>query len=147
MNAPNQEPLLPRIPARRFAFIDLETTGVSPSVDRITEIGIVLVDGDSTIQEWSSLVDPGIPIAPEIQALTGITNEMVRNAPRFSQLLPTIARLLEGRIFVAHNARFDYGFIKAEFRLAKTDSAPMCCAPCACRARFFRNTIRIVSTP
>jgi len=137
MNAPPREPLLSRVPPRRFAFVDLETTGVSPSVDRITEIGIVLVDADSTIQEWSSLVDPGIPIPSDIQSLTGITNEMVRNAPRFSQLLPTIAGLLEGRIFVAHNARFDYGFIKAEFRRCHDRfSADVLCTVRLSRALF-----------
>jgi DNA polymerase III subunit epsilon len=127
----------PRIPMRRFAFIDLETTGVSPASDRITEIGIVLVDGDSTIQEWSSLVDPGIPIPSDIQALTGITNDMVRDAPCFSQLLPTITRLLAGRIFVAHNARFDYGFIKAEFRRCSDRfSADVLCTVRLSRALF-----------
>ena len=103
---------------RRFAFVDLETTGVSPSDDRITEIGIVLVDGDTVVDEWSSLVDPGVPIPPDIQALTGITNAMVRGAPRFIEQLPQIAARLAGRTFVAHNARFDYGFLKAEFRRA-----------------------------
>jgi DNA polymerase-3 subunit epsilon len=103
---------------RRFAFVDLETCGVSPSEDRVTEIGIVLVDGDETIGEWSSLVDPGRPIPAEIQALTGITNEMVRGAPRFAQLIPQVSALLAGRVFVAHNARFDYGFVKAEYRRA-----------------------------
>ncbi|RPH40011.1 MAG: hypothetical protein EHM87_23055 [Burkholderiales bacterium] len=106
------------MPDRRFAFVDLETSGVSPSEDRITEIGIVLVDGDEQVEEWSSLVDPGVPIPPEITALTGITNEMVRGAPPFEALLPEVARRLEGRVFVAHNARFDYGFLKAEFRRA-----------------------------
>jgi DNA polymerase-3 subunit epsilon len=104
------------MPERRYAFVDLETSGVSPADDRITEIGIVLVDGDALVEEWSSLVDPGVPIPPEIQALTGITNEMVRGAPRFADLLPEVAARLAGRVFVAHNARFDYGFLKAEFR-------------------------------
>jgi DNA polymerase-3 subunit epsilon len=103
---------------RRYAFVDLETSGVSPADDRITEIGIVLVDDDVLVEEWSSLVDPGVPIPAEIQALTGITNEMVRGAPRFAQLLPDVAARLAGRVFVAHNARFDYGFLKAEFRRA-----------------------------
>ena len=103
---------------RRYAFVDLETSGVSPADDRITEIGIVLVDGDTLVDEWSALVDPGVPIPPEIQALTGITNEMVRGRPRFASLLPEVAARLEGRVFVAHNARFDYGFLKAEFRRA-----------------------------
>jgi len=103
----------------RFAFVDLETSGVSPSDDRITEIGIVRVDDGRVLDEWSSLVDPGVPIPPEIQALTGITNQMVRGAPRFADLLPVVADRLQGRVFVAHNARFDYGFIKAAFRRAQ----------------------------
>ncbi|MEI7444546.1 MAG: exonuclease domain-containing protein [Burkholderiales bacterium] len=103
---------------RRYAFVDLETSGVSPADDRITEIGIVVVDGDALVEEWSALVDPGVPIPPEIQALTGITNEMVRGRPRFAELLPAVAARLEGRVLVAHNARFDYGFLKAEFRRA-----------------------------
>jgi len=102
----------------RFAFVDLETSGVSPADDRITEIGIVRVDDGQVLDEWSSLVDPGVPIPPEIQALTGITNEMVRGSPRFQDLLPAVAERLEGCVFVAHNARFDYGFVKAAFRRA-----------------------------
>jgi DNA polymerase-3 subunit epsilon len=104
--------------SHRFAFVDLETSGVSPSDDRITEIGIVLVDDGRPVDEWSSLVDPGVPIPPEIQALTGITNDMVRGAPRFEDLLPDVAARLDRRVFVAHNARFDYGFVKAAFRRA-----------------------------
>jgi DNA polymerase-3 subunit epsilon len=103
---------------RRYAFVDLETSGVAPSEDRITEIGIVLVDDDMLVEEWSTLIDPGVPIPPDIQALTGITQAMVRGAPRFAQVLPEVSRRLAGRIFVAHNARFDYGFLKAEFRRA-----------------------------
>jgi hypothetical protein len=99
---------------RSYAFVDLETSGVSPSDDRVTEIGIILVDGDTLVEEWSSLVDPGVPIPPEITALTGITNEMARGAPRFAALLG--ARVLEGlvlqpllrepqRIAVGHQTR------------------------------------------
>jgi DNA polymerase III subunit epsilon len=104
--------------SRSLAFVDIETTGMAPSLDRVTEIGIVRVDAGQVIDEWSSLVDPGVPIPPEIQALTGITNQMVRGAPRFADLLAEIVERLRGRIFVAHNARFDYGFVKAEFRRA-----------------------------
>ena len=103
---------------RRYAFVDLETCGVSPADDRVTEVGILLVDGDQLVEEWSSLVNPDRLIPPEIQSLTGITQGMVKGAPRFETLLPEIASRLQGRIFVAHNARFDYGFIKAEFRRA-----------------------------
>jgi len=104
--------------ATRFAFIDVETTGSSPTRERITEIGLVRVDldGDAVrVDEWCTLVNPGIPIPPEIQWLTGITSEMVRSAPSFTDIAQTLFDLLEGAVFVAHNARFDYGFIRAAF--------------------------------
>jgi len=78
----------------------------------------VRLDGLEPLDEWSSLVDPQVPIPPEIQALTGITSAMLRGAPRFADLLPALRERLDGRILVAHNARFDYGFLKAEFRRA-----------------------------
>ena len=103
-------------PSARFAFVDLETSGVSPADDRITEVGIVLVDGGQVVDEWASLINPGCAIPAEIQSLTGITNAMVRQAPSFSAVLPDILHRLQDRTFVAHNARFDYGFLKAECR-------------------------------
>ena len=102
--------------APAIAFIDLETTGTTPTGDRITEIGIVRVEDGELVEEWSSLVDPECSIPEEIQALTGITNAMVRGKPTFAQLAREVLERLEGRLFVAHNARFDYGFIKNEFR-------------------------------
>jgi len=97
-----------------LAFVDLETTGATASKDRITEIGIILVDGES-VQEWSTLVQPETRIPLHIERLTGITNEMVTDAPRFADVSKEVLRLLEGRIFVAHNARFDYAFLKQSF--------------------------------
>jgi DNA polymerase-3 subunit epsilon len=120
---------------RRYAFVDLETSGVSPADDRITEIGIVRVDDDRLVDEWSSLVDPGVPIPPEIQALTGISNDMVRGEPRFAELMPQVAERLAGRILVAHNARFDYGFLKAEFRRC----GERFCADVLCTVRLSRR--------
>jgi DNA polymerase-3 subunit epsilon len=102
--------------APAVAFIDVETTGTTSTQDRITEIGIVRVHDGELVEEWSSLVNPGIPIPEEIQALTGISNAMVRDAPTFSQLRREVFERLDGHLFVAHNARFDYGFIKNEFR-------------------------------
>ena len=102
--------------ARAIAFIDLETTGTTPTGDRVTEIGIVRIEEGELAEEWSSLVNPGCSIPEEIQVLTGITNEMVRGAPSFAQLAAQVRARLEGHLFVAHNARFDYGFIKNEFR-------------------------------
>ena len=99
-----------------YAFVDRETTGTDPSRDRITEIGIVQVDNGVRTAEWSTLVDPGMAIPPEIQTLTGITNDMVRGAPAFATVAEQVRERLAGRVFVAHNARFDYGFLKAAFR-------------------------------
>jgi DNA polymerase-3 subunit epsilon len=104
---------------RRWVFVDVETTGSSPARERVTEVGIVTVetDGDARrITEWSTLVNPGVPIPPEIQWLTGISNEMVSGAPDFTALQADILERLSGRLFVAHNARFDYGFLRNEFR-------------------------------
>ena len=97
-----------------LAFVDLETTGATASQDRITEIGIILLD-NSCVQEWSSLVNPETRISGFIESLTGISNEMVAEAPRFCDLASRVHKMLEGRIFVAHNARFDYAFLKQSF--------------------------------
>ena len=103
-----------------LAFVDLETTGANASQDRITEIGIILVD-DSGVQEWSSLVNPETRISGFIENLTGISNEMVAEAPRFCDLASRVYKMLEGRIFVAHNARFDYAFLKQSFLREEID--------------------------
>lgn len=112
-----------------LAFVDLETTGANPAQDRITEIGLVLVDNaDGTVTEWSTLVNPEQTISPFIEALTGISNTMVAHAPRFEQVMADVLRQLEGRLFIAHNARFDYGFLKAEFaRAGQRFRAPTLC--------------------
>lgn len=99
-----------------IAFIDLETTGTTASRDRITEIGIVRVADGEFLDEWSTLVNPECSIPEDIRVLTGITNEMVRGAPTFAEIRREVAERLEGHVFVAHNARFDYGFLKQEFR-------------------------------
>jgi DNA polymerase-3 subunit epsilon len=107
--------------APRLVFVDLETTGSSPARERVTEIGVVRVDfdGEATrVDEWSTLVNPGIPIPPEIEWLTGITNDMVRAAPPFSSVAQDLIDRLDGAVFIAHNARFDYGFLRAEFERA-----------------------------
>jgi len=97
-----------------LVFVDLETTGATASQDRITEIGIILVDDDG-VEEWSSLVNPETHISGFIESLTGISNDMVAEAPRFGDLAHRVYKMLEGRIFVAHNARFDYAFLKQSF--------------------------------
>lgn len=99
----------------KLIFVDLETTGANPIVDRITEIGIVEVEGE-TVTRWSSLVNPGISIPPFIQSLTGISDAMVRNAPAFSEVAEQLFARLQGSLFIAHNARFDYGFLRNAFK-------------------------------
>ena len=104
--------------AEAVAFVDLETTGTTATRDRVTEVAIVRVVGGEPVEEWSTLVDPGCPIPEDIQALTGITNDMVRGAPSFERIAAEVHERLEGHLFVAHNARFDYGFLKNEFARA-----------------------------
>lgn len=106
--------------APALVFVDLETTGATAATDRITEIGIVEVGADG-VREWSSLVNPGVPISAFIERLTGISNAMVAGAPTFAELAGEVLSRLEGRLFVAHNARFDYGFLRAEFKRAGYD--------------------------
>jgi len=111
-----------------LAIVDLETTGAHPSWDRITEIAVLEVDGGEVSAEWSTLVNPGTAIPAAIQALTGITNEMVADAPRFETLAEDLHARLAGRVFVAHNARFDYGFLRNAFeRSAIRFDARMLC--------------------
>lgn len=110
-----------------LAFVDLETTGANPVHDRITEIGIVLVENGHATR-WSTLVNPDSRIPPFIQTLTGITTEMVADAPRFETLADEIQSRLAGCLFVAHNARFDYGFLKNEFkRMGRRFQADVVC--------------------
>jgi len=101
---------------RDLVFVDLETTGGNAAFHRITEIGIVRVAGGQLVEEWSSLVNPECRIPGYIEAFTGISNEMVADAPRFAELAKLVQEKLAGSVFVAHNARFDYSFLRAEFR-------------------------------
>lgn len=101
---------------KKYAIIDVETTGGKASRDRITEIAIVLHDGTQIIDAWESLINPETPIPWNITVLTGINDEMVQNAPRFFEVARKIVEMTEGAIFVAHNARFDYSFIGEEFK-------------------------------
>lgn len=99
----------------KLVFIDLETTGTNPIADRITEIGLVEVDAQGSATHWSSLVNPGVSIPSFIQGLTGISNAMVKDAPSFAELAPALHDRLQGALFIAHNARFDYGFLRNAF--------------------------------
>lgn len=98
-----------------LAFVDIETTGGPAQRASITEIAVVQLD-ESGLREWSTLLRPDTRIPEHIQRLTGIDNDMVAGAPRFEDVANELFDLLHGRIFVAHNARFDHGHIKAAFR-------------------------------
>ncbi|MBK7573430.1 MAG: GIY-YIG nuclease family protein [Bacteroidetes bacterium] len=99
-----------------FAIIDIETTGGSPGRDRITEICIIQHDGLSVTNVFTTLINPERWIPEYITKITNITNQMVENAPKFYQVAKQIIELTEGRIFVAHNVAFDYGFVKSEYK-------------------------------
>jgi len=99
----------------RLAFIDLETTGANPLLDRVTEIGVVEVEGDR-VSVWDTLINPERPIPQFIQQLTGISDAMVAGAPTFAQVAEELAERLHGRLFIAHNARFDYGFVRNAYQ-------------------------------
>lgn len=102
-----------------FAVVDVETTGAQAGRDdRITEIAIVPVLGGKVGEPWQTLVHPGRAIPPFISALTGITNEMVADAPRFHEIADDVCARLGGHIFTAHNAAFDRRFVSSE--LART---------------------------
>jgi DNA polymerase-3 subunit epsilon len=110
------------------ACVDLETTGGRAARHRIIEVGIVLLERGAVIESWSSLVNPGVRIPPSIAEFTGIDDSMVAVAPTFAEVSAEVRRRLDGRLFVAHNARFDYGFLRAEFRrLGQRYSAPVLC--------------------
>lgn len=99
----------------KYAVIDIETTGGKAGIGRITEIAIYLVQGKEIIDEFASLINPECNIPPYISRLTGITNQMVEHAPRFYEVAKRIVEITEDTIFVAHNAPFDYNFVKKEF--------------------------------
>ncbi|MFN3984945.1 MAG: exonuclease domain-containing protein [Rhodocyclaceae bacterium] len=106
-----------------LAFVDIETTGGPAQRESITEIGIIEADAEG-VRAWSTLVRPEARIPEYIERLTGISNEMVANAPRFGEVAEAVFDRLDGRLFVAHNARFDYGYLRAAFRRLGQDLRP-----------------------
>ena len=99
----------------KFAVLDTETTGLSPAGGgKICEIAVSVSQNGNTLQEFSTLLNPGMPMHPEVIAIHGITNEMVATAPSFGQILPQLLTLLDGCVLVAHNADFDLSFLRSE---------------------------------
>lgn len=99
-----------------YAVVDIETTSGSPKNGKITEIAIFIYDGSEVIDSFVTLINPECEIPFYITNITGITNEMVSNAPKFYEVAKKIVEITSNRIFVAHNATFDYNFIKSEFK-------------------------------
>ncbi len=98
-----------------FVILDLETTGIKPDNSGITEIAIIsLINGKEELFE--TLVNPEMPIPPEITRLTGISDDMVRDKPKISELAPILDEMFKGSIFVSHNVPFDWGFLDFSFR-------------------------------
>jgi len=98
-----------------YAIIDIETTGGNASRERITEIAIYIHDGTSVVNEYSTLINPECKVPPFVARLTGISDEMLKDAPKFFEVARNVVEITEGCTFIAHNAAFDYSFIKQEF--------------------------------
>jgi DNA polymerase-3 subunit epsilon len=134
----------PHIEECAFAVIDLETTGMrARGDDRITEVAVVLVHGERREVVFQRLVNPGRPIPSIISMVTGITNEMVAHAPPFEAIADELLGILSGRIFVAHNARFDWGFLDASFRRTRGLALT---GPRLCTVRLARRLLRDVGS-
>ena len=99
----------------KMVLLDCETTGGKAIYHRIIEIGLLVIEQGEVIERWQTFVDPHIALPPFIQRLTGITPGMVQGAPEFCHIAQELLSKLEGRTLVAHNARFDYSFLKNEF--------------------------------
>jgi DNA polymerase-3 subunit epsilon len=125
----------------RFAVVDVETTGMSARHgDRMTEVAVVHVDGERGRVEvaFESLLNPGVPIPPRITMLTGIDDALVARAPRFEEVADHVLAALSGRVFVAHNVRFDWAFVRAEVERA-CGMAPR--VPRLCTVRLSRALV------
>src|SRR3989338_1916169 len=99
-----------------YTVVDIETTGLSRSYHQITEIAALRMRNGRVVDSFESLVNPGVHIPSFITRLTGINNEMVRDAPRIERVLPGFVDFLGKDVFVAHNATFDYGFLEHNAR-------------------------------
>ncbi|MGB1244740.1 MAG: exonuclease domain-containing protein [Porticoccaceae bacterium] len=119
----------------KMVLLDCETTGGKAPYHRIIEIGLLVVEEGRLVEKWQTFVDPRVPLPPFIQRLTGISPGMVAGAPEFSDIAEELLSKLEGRTLVAHNARFDYSFLKNEFERAgiSYNAKPLC------SVKFSRN--------
>jgi DNA polymerase-3 subunit epsilon len=126
-----------------FVVLDLETTGLSPDRDRITEVGAVRARGGEVLAELRTFVHPGVPIPPAVTAITGITDADVADAPDVTVVLPSVLDFLGDAVFVAHNARFDLGFLRAAAqRLGLPPLRPRIIDTAVLARRLIRDEVR-----
>lgn len=124
-------------PDQVYTVVDIETTGGQAAYERVTEIGAVKIRNGEIIETWQSLINPERRIPPFITELTGISNAMVRDAPRFADIADDFDAFLKGTVFVAHNVNFDYGFLSAEYRrLERSFRYPKMCTVASMRRHF-----------
>ena len=118
-----------------MVLLDCETTGGKAIYHRIIEIGLIVIEGGELIETWQTFIDPKVTLPPFIQRLTGITPGMIKGAPVFLDIAEELLSKLKGRTLVAHNARFDYSFLKNEFERAgfTYNAKPLC------SVKFSRN--------
>lgn len=122
---------------KSFAIIDTETTGMRPPFSRIIDLGIIRVEDGEVVDRFETLINPGISIPSYIRRFTNITDEELVNAPTFEEVALQVEALLKDAVFVAHNAPFDYSFIKSEFRRLDMEfSAETLCSVRLSRALF-----------
>nr|WP_050778019.1 exonuclease domain-containing protein [Micromonospora sp. ATCC 39149] len=119
-----------------FVVVDVETTGLSSTSDRIVEIALVRIEGGRVVDEWATLVDPGRD--PDPTFVHHITAEMLSGAPTFADVAGEILSRLDGAVVVAHNARFEEGFIAQEFARVGISTAPL---PAVCTLRLARQVL------
>ncbi|MBV9080404.1 MAG: DNA polymerase III subunit epsilon, partial [Elusimicrobia bacterium] len=120
-----------------FCVIDTETTGGRAENHRIIDVAVFHVRDGIVLDKFQTLINPGFPIPEWITGLTGINDDMVRNAPRFDAVAEELAAFLKRGVFVAHNAMFDYSFVQAEFaRLGHAWNAPRLCTVRLARQLF-----------
>jgi DNA polymerase-3 subunit epsilon len=99
-----------------LSFVDIETTGANPISGRVIEIGILRVENNKLVKTYKTLINPQTYVDPFIENMTGITQDLLETAPTFEQIKDEILEILDGSVFVAHNVRFDYGFLRNEYR-------------------------------
>lgn len=124
-------------PEQVYVVVDIETTGHISPYNRITEVAAVKMKGEKVIDRFQTLINPRRPIPRDIQQLTGITNDMVKDSPVFEEIADSLDEFTKGAIFVAHNVHFDYGFIQKEFdRLEKRFVRPYICTKAGIKKHY-----------